>query len=348
MVSKIIPFIVLASVLFWNANIVNAFQFLGNTSAARFVNQQAITQNGDGSSAGSIRDVRVAPGEIVEFSFNVKNTSRTEIFYGADNLIPEPAPFTGAHQIRVGAAYDKVYDGIFDFSFGGPFEHNNRFATFETGAVRPGEGLGFYWTMKIRDDIQPGTYRFTVGVVKEFDSWLGDRTIRGIAKVNNDLGGWPGGKVFWNIIVVPKATRAFARYSLRFDDGSISFDHFNDWWANEISPVPSGVAKQIKLRWGVGHDNPVDSLEIDLYSDQPTIDEAIQRVCAELDVCPIIANISELQTNNKGLQYKRVKVGEQKSEYYILKATSGKVIKIYNIWPGNAIAQAVVSSIDVR
>lgn len=175
---------------------VAAFQSRGNTSSAKWVSQMP------GAQAGGATVVNANPGDVLNFSLTVQNTSATDVFYSADALLDEPAPYVGAHEMRIGATGDTVYDNIFDFSYGGPFVNNNRFATFQSGpAVFPGGLLTFNWSLKVKPGIANGTYRFKVGAVQEYDAWLGDRPGPGAGGPNNNLGGRLGGTIFWDIVV---------------------------------------------------------------------------------------------------------------------------------------------------
>ncbi|MEZ4210385.1 MAG: hypothetical protein R3B38_01600 [Patescibacteria group bacterium] len=53
----------------------------------------------------------------------------------------------------------------------------------------------------MKSDLGPGTYKYAVGVVQEYDAWLGDAPGPGAGGPNNNLGGMGGGTIFWNIQV---------------------------------------------------------------------------------------------------------------------------------------------------
>lgn len=171
----------------------SAFQSRGATSTAKWVSQMP------GAAANGATVINAEGGDVLNFGLTIQNTSATDVFYSADQLADEPAPYVGAHEFRVGATADKVYDNIFDFSDSN-FVNNNRFATFQSGAaVAPGQNLEFKWSMKVKSGIADGTYRFAVGVVQEFDAWLGDAPAK--AGANNNLGGRNGGTIFWDIVI---------------------------------------------------------------------------------------------------------------------------------------------------
>ncbi len=173
-----------------------AFESRGNTSSAKWVSQSP------GSTSGASTVIYANPGQILNFSLTIKNTSKTDVFYSAGSLVDEPYPYQGAHELRVGATNDVVYANIFDFSTGGPFINNNRFVTFSYGrAVFPGDSLTFNWSLKVRSDISNGNYRYSVGVVQEYDAWLGDAPGPGSGGPNNNLGGRSGGNIFWDIVI---------------------------------------------------------------------------------------------------------------------------------------------------
>lgn len=173
-----------------------AFESRGNTSSAKWAYQSP------GASSSGATVIYANPGDVLNFYLKIQNTSKTDVFYSAEQLEDELYPYVGAHELRVGATNDVVYANIFDFSYGGPFEHNNRFATFQSGMpVFPGKYLGFNWALKVRDDIGNGRYHFAVGVVQEFDAWLGDRPGPGAGGPNNNLGGRSGGTIFWDIVI---------------------------------------------------------------------------------------------------------------------------------------------------
>ncbi|MDD5605933.1 MAG: hypothetical protein PHR51_01230 [Patescibacteria group bacterium] len=175
---------------------VMAFESRGNTSSAKWVAQTP------GAASGGATVINAAGGDILNFSLTVQNTSRTDVFYSADALLDEVAPYVGAHELRIGATDDTVYDNIFDFTYGGPFVNNNRFATFQSGdAVYPGQNLTFNWALKVKAGIADGTYRYRVGMVQEYDAWLGDKPGPGAGGPNNNLGGRSGGTIFWDIVV---------------------------------------------------------------------------------------------------------------------------------------------------
>jgi hypothetical protein len=173
-----------------------AFESRGNTSSAKWVSQAP------GAASGGATVVNAVGGDVLNFSLQIQNTSATDVFYSADALLDEVAPHVGAHELRIGATDDTVYDNIFDFSYGGPYVNNNRFATFESGdAVFPGQNLTFNWALKVKAGIADGTYRFRVGAVQEYDAWLGDVPGPGAGGPNNNLGGRSGGTIFWDIVI---------------------------------------------------------------------------------------------------------------------------------------------------
>ncbi|HCR41970.1 TPA: hypothetical protein DIV45_01230 [Patescibacteria group bacterium] len=175
----------------------NAFESRGNTSSAKWAYQSP----GVASNGSTV--IYANPGDILRFSLKIQNTSKTDVFYNAGQLADEPYPYVGAHELRVGATNDVVYANIFDFSYPGAFgENNNRFATFTNGmAVFPGKFLDFNWELKVRPDITNGNYRYAVGVVQEYDAWLGDLPGPGAGGPNNNLGGRSGGTIFWDIVI---------------------------------------------------------------------------------------------------------------------------------------------------
>lgn len=187
--------VAIATALAFSAPSASAFVARGNTSAAKWVSQTP------GTAAGGATVVNANPGDVLNFSLTVQNTSRTDVFYGANQLIDEAAPYVGAHEIRVGATDDTVYSNIFDFTHGGPFVNNNRFATFMDGQVMPGQNLTMNWALKVKAGIPNGTYRFKVGMVQEYDAWFGDRPGPGAGGPTNNLGGRSGGTIFWDIVI---------------------------------------------------------------------------------------------------------------------------------------------------
>ncbi|MBU1092797.1 hypothetical protein KJ836_04005 [Patescibacteria group bacterium] len=173
-----------------------AFEQRANTSSAKWISQSP------GSSQRGSTVIYATPGQVLDFSLTIKNTSKTDVFYSASNLINEPYPYQGAHELRVGATDDLVYANIFDFSTGGPFVNNNRFVTFENGkSIYPGDYLTFYWSLKVRSGIPNGNYHYAVGVVQEYDAWLGDPPGPGAGGSNNNLGGRSSGNIFWDIVI---------------------------------------------------------------------------------------------------------------------------------------------------
>ena len=247
-----------------------AFESRGNTSSAKWMAQAPVSNVSGGASI-----VNANPGDILNFSLTIQNTSPTDVFYSADALLDEPAPYVGAHEMRVGATSDFVYDNIFDFTSGGPFVNNNRFATFQSGpAVFPGQNLTFNWSLKVKNSITPGTYRFKVGVVQEWDAWLGDFPGPGAGGPNNNLGGRNGGTIFWDIVIGGTPTGPGGSLMVSLAGGTPPSASIADG-ANanftRLTLTPMGGAVSITsiyvTRSGLSTDNQVENVKLIRASD---------------------------------------------------------------------------------
>ncbi len=151
---------------------------------------RAVTSTATWAAQSPTGVIQARPGDVINFSLTIRNTSRTDLFYSADALLDEAPPYVGHHELKVGATNDVVYDNLFDFSYGGPWVNKNRFATFQSGpAVAPGQNLTFNWSLMVSNNATVGTHRYKVSVLQEWDGWF------------QGLGGRSGGNVYWDIAV---------------------------------------------------------------------------------------------------------------------------------------------------
>jgi len=242
-----------------------SFESRGNTSSAKWVSQAPVS-----SVSGGASTVNANAGDVLNFALTVQNTSSTDVFYSADALLDEPAPYVGAHELRVGATNDTVYS-FFDYSYG-TYVNNNRYATFETGdPVYRNQNLTFNWTMKLAAGLADGTYRYRVGVVQEYDAWLGDAPGPGAGGPNNNLGGRTGGTIFWDIVVgaggtpTPSGALTIARSSQTpaatqiADNGNANFTRFT------LTAAPGTTASISSIyvtRDGLSTDSEVENIKL--------------------------------------------------------------------------------------
>ena len=114
---------------------------------------------------------RVQPGEEVDVWIKVKNLSknpRAEVWYGVDDLLPEPDPFHNAHAIGVGVINDAQPKWIDPSSF---VINNNRFTYYNGSPVFWGQVMTVGWKIKIASNTPAGIYTLHLGLVREFDEW---------------------------------------------------------------------------------------------------------------------------------------------------------------------------------
>lgn len=173
---------------------------------------QWVSQSGTLSTDGAAHEVNVNAGDTVSMSLTIKNRSidsRALVMYGVPpggNLLPEEAPYRGAHELRVGVKGDEILSWIDSSSFYENLDgENNRFAVYDGPDASPGDTLTFTWNLKIKAGTADGTYNLYTGLVREFDAWARQVTAAGTLLPSEDI--------FWRVIVgegttTPAATGA--------------------------------------------------------------------------------------------------------------------------------------------
>src|SRR4030042_6015266 len=126
---------------------------------------QWVSQSGTLSTDGTAHEVRVNAGDTVQLSLTIKNRTidpRAQIWYGVPpggTLLPEEAPYRGAHELRVGVKNDEILTWIDSSSFlANPDGDDNRFAVYNGADARPGDSLTFTWNLKIKAGTADGHY----------------------------------------------------------------------------------------------------------------------------------------------------------------------------------------------
>jgi len=138
---------------------------------------QWVSQSGTLSSDGTAHEYYVQAGDTVSMSLTIKNRTidpAAQVWYGippGGNLLPEDAPYRGAHELRVGVKNDEVLSWIDESSFLlNEDGDNNRFAVYDGVDAYPGDNLTFTWDVKIAEGTTDGVYDLYSMVVREFDS----------------------------------------------------------------------------------------------------------------------------------------------------------------------------------
>ena len=146
-------------------------------------------QSGTLSADGTAYEYTVSQGDTVSMSLSVTNRStdgRALVMYGippGGNLLPEVAPYRGAHELRIGVKNDEILPWLDASSFIENLDgDNNRLSVYDGPNVHQGSNVTFTWDVKIADDAVDGIYEMQVSMVREFDAWA----------TNID-----GGNIFW-------------------------------------------------------------------------------------------------------------------------------------------------------
>jgi len=154
---------------------------------------QWASQSGTLSADGTAYEHYVNAGDTIAMSLNVTNRStdgRALVMYGippGGNLLPEVAPYRGAHELRIGVKNDEILPWLDSSSFIENLDgDNNRLSVYDGSNVHNGSDVVFNWDATIASDAADGVYEMTVSMVREFDAWA----------TNID-----GGDIFWRIIV---------------------------------------------------------------------------------------------------------------------------------------------------
>jgi len=170
---------------------VNAIEFFSTP-----LRYQWISQSGTLSADGTAHEYNVQAGDTVSMSLTIQNRSvdaAAKVMYGVPpggTLLPEVAPYRGAHELRIGVKNDEILSWIDSSSFyENPDGDNNRFAVYDGVDANYGENLTFTWDLKIADSATDGVYDLYTGLVREFDAW---------ARQVNASGALLGsGDIFW-------------------------------------------------------------------------------------------------------------------------------------------------------
>ncbi len=151
------------------------------------------SQSGALSADGTAHEHYINAGESANMSLSVTNRStdqRALVMYGippGGNLLPEVAPYRGAHELRIGVKNDEILPWLDTSSFIENLDgDNNRLSVYDGPNVHPGSDVTFNWPITIASDAADGVYEMRVSMVREFDAWA----------TNID-----GGDIFWRIIV---------------------------------------------------------------------------------------------------------------------------------------------------
>lgn len=146
-------------------------------------------QSGTLSADGTAHEYTVSAGDTVNMSLSVTNRStdsRALVMYGippGGNLLPEVAPYRGAHELRIGVKNDEILPWLDASSFIENLDgDNNRLSVYDGVNIHPGSNVTFNWDVKIADDADDGIYEMNVSMVREFDAWA--------TNIN-------GGDIFW-------------------------------------------------------------------------------------------------------------------------------------------------------
>jgi len=161
---------------------------------------QWVSQSGTLSADRTAHEIYVNAGDTVSMSLTIKNRNidpKAKVMFGIPprgNLLPEPAPYRGAHELRVGVKDDEILPWVDSSSFYvNPDGENNRFAVYDGPDANVGNTLTFTWDLKISDTTAKGTYNLYTGLVREFDAWA--RQVDSAGRI------LPSEDIFWRIIV---------------------------------------------------------------------------------------------------------------------------------------------------
>lgn len=191
-------------VVSWFMTLAVAMAFALPVDAIEFfstpLRYQWVSQSGTLSADGTAHEYNVQPGDTVSMSLTIKNRSidaAAKVMYGVPpggTLLPEEAPYRGAHELRVGVKNDEILSWIDSSSFYiNPDGDNNRFAVYDGVDANYGENLTFTWDLKIAASTTDGVYDLYTGLVREFDAW---------ARQVNASGALLGsGDIFWRFNV---------------------------------------------------------------------------------------------------------------------------------------------------
>lgn len=182
--TRVVSWLMAFSLALTFAGVAQAIEFF--PTAFRF---EWAAQSGTISADGLAHEYTVQAGDTVSMSLSVTNRStdsRALVMYGippGGNLLPEVAPYRGAHELRIGVKNDEILPWLDASSFIENLDgDNNRLAVYDGINVHPGSDVTFNWDVKIADDATDGIYEMTVSMVREFDAWA----------TNVD-----GGDIFW-------------------------------------------------------------------------------------------------------------------------------------------------------
>ena len=160
---------------------------------------QWVEQSGTLSTDGSAHEMYVNAGDTVPMSLTIKNRnvdSSALVMFGippTGTLLPEPEPYRGAHELRLGVKDDEVLSWVDSSSFIENLDgENNRFAVYDGVDANVGEDLTFSWDLVISDDAIDGTYNLYTGIVCEFMAWARQVNASG-AIISNDI--------YWSVVI---------------------------------------------------------------------------------------------------------------------------------------------------
>lgn len=156
-----------------------------------------MSQNGD--VVGDAHVLYTKPGEIIPMELVIKNRAIDQdalVIYGKDDLLPELAPYRGAHELRIGTSnpHDKLYDWLDGSSYiSNPDGLSNRLAVYNGEKVNIGGLIKLNWDLKLKNNLNSGTYDLYVAVLREFDKWAEQIDKFDIVLDREDI--------FWRIII---------------------------------------------------------------------------------------------------------------------------------------------------